>query len=58
VLQETTANGKPAEANLGEWKAWGARDYYRTVTWDQPDVESPACEARVSRFPAARRPVP
>ena len=43
VLQETTANGKPAEANLGEWKAWGARDYYRTVNWDRPDVDNPVC---------------
>ena len=43
VLQETTANGKPAEANLGEWKAWGARDYIRTVNWDQPDVDGPTC---------------
>jgi len=49
VLHETMANGNPVEANLGEWKAWGARDYYRTVSWDQPDAENPVCEGAVRR---------
>jgi hypothetical protein len=47
VLQETTANGTPVQADLGEWRAWGARDYYRTVSWDQPDGDNPVCEGGV-----------
>jgi hypothetical protein len=43
VLNETTSNGKPQPPNLGEWRAWGARDYIRTVGWDRPDPDVPAC---------------
>ena len=43
VLDESTLNGKPAPPDLGEWHAWGARDYTRTVGWDQPDPVLPAC---------------
>ena len=43
VLTETTSNGNPAPPDLEEWHAWGARDYVRTVDWDQPDRDSPAC---------------
>jgi GlcNAc-PI de-N-acetylase len=53
VLQETTASGKPVEANLGEWRAWGARDYYRTVSWDQKDEDTPACEVVRRLLPVA-----
>jgi hypothetical protein len=43
VLNETTANGKPAPPELEEWRDWGARDYPRTVSWDQPDPDHPVC---------------
>jgi hypothetical protein len=43
VLAETTLNGNPAPPDLEEWHAWGARDYVRTVNWDQPDPDSPTC---------------
>jgi LmbE family N-acetylglucosaminyl deacetylase len=43
VLNETTANGNPARPELEEWQAWGARDYARTVSWDQPDPDNPHC---------------
>lgn len=44
VLLETTANGNPAPPDLEEWRAWGTRDYGRTVNWDEPDPDKPACE--------------
>jgi hypothetical protein len=43
VWNETTLNGKPETPNLWEWRAWGARDYARTVRWDQPDPDRPVC---------------
>jgi hypothetical protein len=43
VLEESTANGNPSPPNLGEWYSWGTRDYARSVSWDQPDSEHPAC---------------
>ena len=43
VLSETTANGSPQPPNLFEWRSWGARDYVRTVGWDQPDADLPVC---------------
>ena len=43
VQDETTANGTPAIADLVEWTSWGGRDYFRTVSWDQPDPDTPAC---------------
>jgi hypothetical protein len=46
VQDETAANGNSTEANLGEWMLWGVRDYFRTVNWDQPDPDRPACAGR------------
>ena len=43
VLSETTLNGKPQQPNLGDWRAWGARDYFRMVGRDQPDSDAPVC---------------
>jgi len=43
VLSKTTANGSPEPPNLFEWRTWGARDYIRTVGWEQPDPDLPAC---------------
>jgi len=43
VLNESTMNGDPAPPNLWEWRAWGARDYFRIVGWDQPDPDRPMC---------------
>lgn len=43
VLTETTSNGEPAPPNLFEWRFWGARDYVRTVGWQEPDPDRPAC---------------
>jgi LmbE family N-acetylglucosaminyl deacetylase len=45
VLDETTANGKPVQPDLGEWRSWGARDYFRRVNWDQADPDNPVCES-------------
>ena len=35
------------QADLDEWKAWGARDYFRTVSRDQADADNPVCEEGV-----------
>lgn len=43
VLSETTSNGDPQPPNLFEWRSWGARDYFRSVAWDQPDPDVPVC---------------
>jgi hypothetical protein len=43
VLEETTRNGNAAQPDLEEWRAWGARDYVRVVSWDQPDPDNPKC---------------
>lgn len=44
VHRETTLGGDPEPPDLGEWRAWGARDYVRSVAWDQPDVDAPVCQ--------------
>ncbi len=44
VHRETALNGDPAPPDLGEWRAWGARDYVRAVPSGEPDADAPACE--------------
>lgn len=47
IQNEMTANGNPASLDLEEWRFWGARDYGRTVNWDEPDPDKPPCDARL-----------
>ena len=43
VRDETARNGAAVPPDLEEWRLWGGRDYVRTVAWDQPDPDAPAC---------------
>jgi len=43
VAEETARSGRIRRPDLSEWRAWGARDYVRTVPWDQPDTDAPVC---------------
>lgn len=56
VLYESTANGNPSPPDLEEWRLWGARDYGRTVNWDQPDPDKPTCDARLLLMTEVFRP--
>lgn len=43
VREETARGGEARRPDLGEWRAWGARDYVRTVPRGEPDVDAPVC---------------
>ena len=43
VLSESAMGGDPVPPNLFEWRAWGARDCFRTAGWNAPDPDRPVC---------------